>query len=129
MKSKSRRSVAEKPPHRMKPRGATRLATDRVVPLIKPASEDVLWENELFVVTDEGIAMKPSTTVFFKSPDLPRVAEGVAALVAEYSANPLMQVIDQALRIHHPDEFPDGLKLKSQPKPAAGVKSKIRRPR
>ena len=84
-----------------------------------PPQTKVLWEDENFAVTDEGIAMRSTMEVFIPKTELRRVGEVVQTIPGDHSANSLYTAMDRAVTLLLPTEFPQGLRKNSVPKNVA----------
>ena len=74
----------------------------------------MLWENDLYAVTPEGLAMKPPPVTLIPKSFLFMFGREAKSIPSKYSGNSLLKAINHALKIHYPAEFPSGVKLKPE---------------
>lgn len=74
-----------------------------------------LWQNGEFAVTEAGLAIAPAMVCIIPNERLPDVGRIASSLSVEHSDHPFIEALDHALRIHHPAEFPNGLKMRREP--------------
>jgi hypothetical protein len=69
-------------------------ATGRGVPTNEPAPSSVIWANDGFAVTQEGLALKPSMVILIPKEHLPLVGSVAKSLPVEHSDTPFVEAID-----------------------------------
>jgi hypothetical protein len=104
-----RKTTLHKRPTRM-PRLAPKAG--RVAPEPETSASSTLWENENFAVTSEGLVLKQ---LLIPTARLSEVGSVTKSIAEEHWGKPFIEAIHHAVMIHHPTEFPNGLKKNDEP--------------
>jgi hypothetical protein len=67
----------------------------------------VLWENESYAVTQEGLALK-RLELLIPISALRSAGQAARQLDVEHPEATFIEAVDHAVRLHLPKEFPDG---------------------
>ena len=75
------------------------------------AADRVLWQNDYFAITDEGLLVKPSRVCIIPKRRLPEVGTEALSFVAAYpiDQNPFVAAVHHALKLLCPEQWPTGL--------------------
>lgn len=75
------------------------------------AVDRVLWQNDYFAITDEGLLVKPSRVCIIPKRRLPEVGTEALSFVAAYpiDRNPFVAAVHHALKLLCPEQWPTGL--------------------
>ena len=101
----SRKPPAPKLGAAAKPELASRAGPTR--PHELPDAE-ILWENETFAVTRQGVALK-RLDLLVPISHLVLVGQAARHFIVKHPEAPFLEAIDHAVRFHFPAEFPDGV--------------------